>query len=80
MSFAETEIANVESIRAPERGRFGKTPIQQFARAGLDLKIGEFRQICEELEHKGLLAGDTAHDIADVLFDWMTAKLEPDGS
>ena len=77
MSLAETETANVESIsRGPSR--FGLTPLAQFARAGLDLKIGDFRQLCEELHNVGL--GDDSHEVADVLFKWMTDKLEPDQS
>lgn len=73
MSLAEPEIANVESITRAQ-SRFGLNPLQQFARAGLELKIGDFRQLCEELHSVGL--GDNSHEVADVLFQWMTDKLD----
>lgn len=73
MSTMEAE-ANVESItRTPDR-RFGLNPLQQFARAGLDLKIGDFRQMCRELHDCGIVG--EPNGIADILFDWMTATLE----
>lgn len=81
MSLAETEIANVESITRGQ-SRFGLNPLQQFARAGLDLKIGDFRQLCDELGKRGLDVEDTGRQqsaaIADILFGWMTDKLEQD--
>lgn len=77
MSLAETEIANVESINKtkPEQ-RFGLTGLKQFARAGLDLKIGDFRAMAEELCKAGKF--DSPHDVADSLFAWMTETLESD--
>jgi hypothetical protein len=77
MSLAETEIANVESITRSS-SRFGLQPLAQFARAGLELKIGDYRQLCEELHSVGL--GDDQHEVADVLFKWMTDKLDAEQS
>jgi hypothetical protein len=57
--------------------RFGLNPLQQFARAGLDLKIGDFRRMCSEL-HTAMPKGGELddHEIADLLFQWMTDTLE----
>ena len=68
-------MSKASRVRNP---RFGSHPLQQFARAGLDLKIGDFRQLCEELHSVGL--GDDQHEVADVLFKWMTDKLDAEPS
>ena len=77
MSTMEAE-ATVESIARTPR-MVGLTPLQRFARAGLDLQIGDFRELCKELHDCGLVEND-AHEIADILFGWMIETLKPDGN
>lgn len=63
------ELAAAEPISKP--GRFGGTPLQQFARAGLALTIVDFRKMCSELSEAGF-NDCSPHDINDTLFDWLT--------
>jgi hypothetical protein len=63
-----SELATVEPIAKPTR--FGGTPLQQFARAGLALTIVDFRKMCSELSELGF-NDCSPHDINDTLYDWL---------
>jgi hypothetical protein len=54
--------------------------LQRFAKAGLDLKITEFRRMATEIAER--IIADVKNDItpnslADILFDWMTQTAPP---
>jgi hypothetical protein len=73
-----TLVEPISKVRpSNSESRFGLTPLQQFARAGLDLKIGDFRQMCHEL-HDRQPAGSELdeHEIMDLLYAWMARTLE----
>lgn len=55
----------------------GKSALQQFAQLGLSLTIGDFRQMCAELNKRfGESAGLDNHEVVDVFYNWMTDKIE----
>lgn len=70
------KLVSDNSLRLPS------ADLQRFAKTGLDLKIGDFRKMCEQLGARGLDVNDHERQqfaaIADILFDWMTQTLEPD--
>jgi hypothetical protein len=71
-----TLVEPISKVRPASESRFGLTPLQQFSRAGLDLKIGDFRQMCHELHGRQPTGSDMdEHEIADLLYVWMTDTL-----
>jgi hypothetical protein len=72
-----TLVEPIKKAEPANQSRFGLNPLQQFARAGLELKIGDFRRMCAELHASMPKGGELDdHEIADLLFTWMTETIE----
>ena len=79
MSFAENETKPRVAVDNTSRGL--PNDLQRFAKAGLDLKIGDFRLACAQIterihDHKNEM-DLSANDFADILFDWMMQTAPP---
>jgi hypothetical protein len=52
------------------------TALQQVARALLELRIAEFRQLAAELHSDSKSVGATPSDVQELIFQWATRTLD----